>query len=55
MERFFHSLKEAQIIIERWRVLYNTLRARTRRSDTGRLPPRPVVLRRQIKFHSQTL
>jgi len=23
----FYSLKEAQIVIERWRVLYNTLRS----------------------------
>jgi Integrase core domain len=36
MERFFHSLKEAQIIIERWRVLYNTLRPH---SALGYRPP----------------
>ena len=24
MERFFYSLREAQIVIEKWRVEYNT-------------------------------
>jgi transposase InsO family protein len=36
----FYSLKEAQIVIEKWRVLYNTLHPY---SVTGRLPPRPVT------------
>jgi hypothetical protein len=32
-----YSLKEAQIVVERWRVLYDTL-ACTRRSVTGACP-----------------
>jgi putative transposase len=27
--RIFYSLKEAQIVIEKWRVMYNTLRPRS--------------------------
>ena len=38
----FYSLKEAQIVIEKWRVEYNTRGGHTRRSATGRLPPRPA-------------
>ena len=36
----FYSLKEAQIVIENWRVEYNTKRPH---SATGRLPRRPVA------------
>jgi transposase InsO family protein len=36
----FYSLKEAQIVIEKWRVLYNTLRPH---SALGYRPPAPVA------------
>jgi putative transposase len=36
----FYSLKEAQIVIEKWRVLYNTLRPH---SALGYQPPAPVA------------
>ncbi len=41
----FYSLKEAQIIIERWRVLYNTLRPH---SALGYRPPAPAALAPQF-------
>jgi putative transposase len=46
--------KEAQIVIEKWRVLYNTLRPH---SALGYRPPapRPVAPWSQDKFHSQLL
>jgi len=37
----FYSLKEAQIIIERWRVEYNTLRPH---SSLGYRPPAPAAV-----------
>jgi hypothetical protein len=37
----FYSLKEAQIIIERWRVEYNTLRPH---SSLGYRPPAPLAM-----------
>src|SRR5690242_9958793 len=37
----FYSLKEAQIVIEKWRVLYNTLRPH---SALGYRPPAPATL-----------
>jgi transposase InsO family protein len=36
----FYSLKEAQIVIEQWRVLYNTLRPH---SALGYRPPAPAA------------
>jgi putative transposase len=36
----FYSLKEAQVVIEKWRVLYNTLRPH---SALGYRPPAPVA------------
>ncbi|HVS87644.1 MAG TPA: integrase core domain-containing protein, partial [Candidatus Acidoferrum sp.] len=35
----FYSLKEAQIVIEKWRVVYNTLRPH---SALGYRPPAPA-------------
>jgi len=37
----FYTLKEAQVIIERWRIHYNTVRPH---SSLGGLPPAPVTL-----------
>ena len=37
----FYSLREAQVVIERWRVLYNTLRPH---SALGYRPPAPAAL-----------
>ena len=50
----FYSLKEAQVVIEcgAWNT---TLRGRTRRSATGRLPRRPVATGEQIHLHSPWL
>ena len=41
----FYSLKEAQVVIEKWRVEYNTRRRRTRRRTglAGRQHQRPVA------------
>jgi transposase InsO family protein len=50
----FYSLKEAQIVIEKWRV-GTTRGGRTRHSATGRLPPRPVAPGEQIHLHSPWL
>jgi len=52
----FYSLKEAQVVIEKWRVEYNTRRPRTRRWATGRRRRRPVAQGFQrIQFHSRWL
>jgi transposase InsO family protein len=48
----FYSLKEAQIVIEKWRVEYNTKRPHSA-LGYGRLPPRPVVPGEQIHIRSQ--
>jgi len=45
----FYSLKEAQVVIEQWRVEYNTKRPH---SATGHLPRRPVAPGVQIHLHS---
>jgi putative transposase len=37
----FYTLKEAQIIIERWRIHYNTVRPH---SSLGGLPPAPETI-----------
>jgi len=37
----FYSLREAQVLIERWRVHYNTLRPH---SSLGYRPPTPAVV-----------
>ena len=37
----FYSLKEAQIVIEKWRVMYNVLRPR---SSLGYRPPAPAAV-----------
>jgi transposase InsO family protein len=44
----FYSLKEAQILIERWRVEYNTLRPR---SALGYRSPAPAAYRVCVKTH----
>jgi transposase InsO family protein len=36
----FYSLKEAQVVIEKWRVMYNTLRPH---SALGYRPPAPAA------------
>ncbi len=51
----FYSLKEAQIVIEEWRVEYNT---RCPHSALGYRPPAPAAyspLVRQDQFHSPEL
>ncbi len=51
----FYSLKEAQVVIEQWRVEYNTRRP-IRRSAIGRRYRRPIALwSRQNQFYSQEL
>jgi transposase InsO family protein len=51
----FYSLKEAQILVERWQVEYNR-RRRTRRWATGHECRRPVALWvHRIQFHSRWL
>jgi hypothetical protein len=37
----FYSLKEAQIVIEKWRVMYNVLRPH---SSLGYRPPAPAAV-----------
>ena len=50
----FYSLKQAQIVIEKWRV--DTTRAgRTRRWATGRRLLQPVALGSQIRLRSPWL
>jgi len=41
----FYSLREAQVVIEKWRVVYNTLRPH---SALGYRPPAPVTLAPQM-------
>ncbi len=41
----FYSLKEAQVVIEKWRVVYNTLRPH---SALGYRPPAPVAFAPQL-------
>jgi len=48
----FYSLKEAQIVIEKWRVVYNMLRSH---SALGYRPPAPAAQWCQIQFHSLCL
>jgi putative transposase len=53
--KIFCSLKEAQVVIEQWRVEYNARRP-TRRSAIGRRYRRPIALwEHQDQFHSQEL
>jgi len=49
----FYSLREAQVVIEHWRVEYNTRRPH---SALGYRPPAPITLWfRQTRFHSRRL
>ena len=46
----FYSLKEAQIIIEQWRVFYNTVRPH---SSLGYQPPAPMTVRPRVMARSK--
>ena len=48
----FYSLKEAQIVIEKWRVHYNTKRPHSALGYRPPAPPRPVAPGEQISLHS---